>query len=82
VKQQGESMLPETSLCIAAIVVFALLGVFCLWRGLLKFRKAKELEVEPRFRKIAHFIRYVGWFMLLLAAGCAGAVVVILTRFL
>jgi hypothetical protein len=75
-------MLPETALCIAGILVFALLGAFCLWRGLLKFRKARELEVEPRFRKIAHFIRYVGWLMLLLAVGCAGAVVVILIRYL
>jgi hypothetical protein len=75
-------MLPETALCIAGILVFSLLGVFCFWRGLLKLRKAKELEVEPRFRKIAHFIRYVGWLMLLLAVGCAGAVVVILVRYL
>lgn len=75
-------MLPETALCLAGILVFALLGAFCLWRGLLKLRKAKELEVEPRFRKIAFLIRYVGWFMLLLAVGCAGVVVIILVRYL
>ena len=75
-------MLPETALSVAAILVFTLLGLFCLWRGLVKFRKAKELEVEPRFRKIAFMIRYIGWFLLLCSVGCAGAVVVILIRYL
>jgi len=75
-------MSPETSLALAGILVFVPLGAFCFWRGRLKLRKAREFEVEPRFRKIAHFIRYVGWFMLLCAAGCAGAVVLIAIRFL
>lgn len=75
-------MQPVRLALIAGMLVFVLLGAFSLWRGLLKFRRAKELEAEPRFRKVAFVIRYTGWSLLLCAVGCAGAVIVMVLRLL